>query len=491
MGLSACSAPESASPEAPAVSIDHAESIDRFIEQVIAAHDLPGVAASVVRDGKVTYSRAFGVESVESGEVLSPEHLFHFASVSKPFAATAIMQLVEDGLMELDAPVIRYLPYFELADGPYEEITIRQMLNHTSGMPDVEDYEWDQPQTDEGAAERYVRSLTSESMIGPPGGQWQYSNMAFDTLGDVIAKVSGQSFEDYIKEHILDPLGMRESNFLYPATREDLRTSGHTWNMGPVLTAHYPYNRRHAPSSTLNSSVAEMTAWALANLNRGELNGVRILEESSYDLLWTPSAEVEEGESVGLSWFIEEHSGTRMISHDGGDEGYSSYLVLLPDQGVGFTLASNTDQAPMGLLRDGLLDILEGIEPPTPLRPIRYDFAMAHSQGGIEAAIEFYRNAVAERSEDYFFSARQLNSFGYFLLQAGEIDGAIEVFAFNVELYPEEGNPYDSLGEAYLAGGNVEQARINYSRALELDPDNDYARSVLADMADAASSNDG
>ena len=145
----------------------------------------------------------------------------------------------------------------------------------------------------------------------------------------------------------------------------------------------------------------------------------------------------------------------------------------------------------MGLLRDGLLDILEGIEPPTPLRPIRYDFAMAHSQGGIEAAIEFYRGAAAEQSEDYFFSARQLNSFGYFLLQAGEIDGAIEVFAFNVELYPEEGNPYDSLGEAYLAGGNVEQARINYSRALELDPDNDYARSVLADMADAASSNDG
>jgi CubicO group peptidase (beta-lactamase class C family) len=358
------------------------------------------------------------------------------------------------------------------------------MLNHTSGMPDVEDYEWDKPQTDEGAAERYVRSLTSESMIGPPGGQYQYSNMAFDTLGDVIAKVSGQYFEDYIKEHILDPLGMIESNFLYPETRETLRTQGHTWSLGPVLREHYPYNRRHAPSSTLNSSAAEMTSWMLANLNRGELEGVRILEDASYDQLWTPSAEVREGRSVGLSWFIEEHDDGRMIMHGGGDEGYSSYLVLLPDAGVGFALVSNSDRAPMGVLRDGLLAILGGEGPAKVLRPVASDFAAAHAEGGIEAAREFYRNAAGERAEDYRFGPRQLNAVGYSLLGKGEIDQAIEVFAFNVELYPEEGNTYDSLGEAYLAEGDVEQARINYTKALELDPDNDHARSVLADLGE-------
>ena len=214
------------------------------------------------------------------------------ASVSKPFAATAIVQLVEQGLIDLDATVVSYLPYFALEGGAYDEITIRQMLNHTSGMPDVRDYEWDKPQTDEGAAERYVRSLSSEQMIGPPGGQWQYSNMAFDTLADVVHKVTGQTFEDYVREHILDPLGMVESDFYYPGTREELRTTGHIWRQGPAVSDVYPYNRRHAPSSTLNSSVVEMTRWARANLGRGELDGTRIYEEQSADLLFTPTAEV-------------------------------------------------------------------------------------------------------------------------------------------------------------------------------------------------------
>ncbi len=157
--------------------------------------------------------------------------------MSKPFVATAIMQLVERGAMSLDAPVTDYLPYFKLSGTEYARITIRQMLNHTSGMPDVEDYEWDRPQFDEDAAERYVRSLENEAMIAAPGELWRYSNMAFDTLGDVIAKVSGQSFESYVKENILDPLGMTASTFLQPDVPEELRTPPHVGRGEPIVSA--------------------------------------------------------------------------------------------------------------------------------------------------------------------------------------------------------------------------------------------------------------
>jgi CubicO group peptidase (beta-lactamase class C family) len=260
--------------------------------------------------------------------------------------------------VNLDAPVTQYLPYFRLADGRFRDITIRQMLNHTSGMPDVRDYEWDAPQTDEGAAERYVRQMTSEQLLWAPGEGWRYSNMAFDALGDVIAKVSGTSFEEFVRANILEPLGMDRSSFIYSEIDEALRTTGHV-NDPAQVSGVYPYNRRHAPSSTLNSSVSQMTRWMLANLNRGELDGKRILHAESYELLWTPTTETSNRDlQVGLSWFLDEHKGHRTVSHGGGDTGFRSFILLLPDDNIGIVLASNWERTDTGSIARGILDLI-------------------------------------------------------------------------------------------------------------------------------------
>ena len=128
------------------------------------------------------------------------------------------MQLVERGKIDLDAPVAQYLPYFRLDDDRYREMTIRQMLSHTSGMPDMEESEYDElvahPEVDEGAAERYVRGLSHLKLVAAPGERFFYSNIAYNVLGDLIAKVSGQTFEDYMKEHILRPAGMPGQHLL-------------------------------------------------------------------------------------------------------------------------------------------------------------------------------------------------------------------------------------------------------------------------------------
>jgi CubicO group peptidase (beta-lactamase class C family) len=168
------------------------------------------------------------------------------------------MQLVEKGKIKLDDPLIKYLPYFKLDDPRYKEITIKQMLMHTSGIPDVRDYEWNKPQFDDGAAESYVRSLINEKLIAVPGEKFQYSNMAFDILADVISKVSGMTFEDYVKENILMPLKMYDSDFLRERIKTELRTNGHIFNLQPQVSAVYPYNRSHAPSSCLNTNVVDM-----------------------------------------------------------------------------------------------------------------------------------------------------------------------------------------------------------------------------------------
>ena len=209
------------------------EQLEPLIKRVMRDAEMPGFAIAVVDDRRVVYAAGFGVRDTASKQPASARSLFHMASVTKLFVTTSIMQLQGQGKVDLNAPVVKYLPYFRLADERYQRITVRQMLNHTSGMPDVEHYEWDKPQYDVGALERYVKSLTNYSLISEPGTRMQYSNMAYEVLGDLIAKVSGMSFEDYVRRRIFEPLGMKSSTLMVKEADAGLLTSPH------VLGASY------------------------------------------------------------------------------------------------------------------------------------------------------------------------------------------------------------------------------------------------------------
>src|SRR4029079_8645615 len=130
------------------------------------------------------------------------------------FVAAAVMQLHEQGKVDLDSTVRHYVPYFRMTDRRADRITVRQVLNHTSGLPDVTDSRWANPEYDAGALERYIRGLKDSTLIAAPGEKWQYSNIGFELLADLVAKVSGQPFEDYVQRAILTPLGMAHSTLL-------------------------------------------------------------------------------------------------------------------------------------------------------------------------------------------------------------------------------------------------------------------------------------
>lgn len=193
----------------------------------IQQQHLPGFAIGVIKDGKLIYAKGFGVSKLGETTPVTTRSLFHMASVTKTFVATSIMQLVEAEKIDLDAPLTRYLPYFHMADERYKTITIRQMLSHLSGIPDVADYNWNKPEYDDGALERFVRTIAQQKLIFAPGERFAYSNAAYEVLGDVIAKVSGVSFEDYVQHHILTPLGMKDSTLLVRNTNPQLLTSPH------------------------------------------------------------------------------------------------------------------------------------------------------------------------------------------------------------------------------------------------------------------------
>src|SRR5215207_1106487 len=151
-----------------------------IVEAVTSSYDLAGLALGIVSGGEILLAQGFGKRNVETGEPVTPHSLFHMASVSKPFVATAMMQLVEADMIDLQAPVVRYLPYFRLADERYPTITLQQMLSHTSGMPDTDDYHWYAPEYDDGALERYVRTLASAQLLHAPDERFDYSNVAFE-----------------------------------------------------------------------------------------------------------------------------------------------------------------------------------------------------------------------------------------------------------------------------------------------------------------------
>ena len=143
------------------------EQLDAFIDAILHMFALPGFAIAITDKRKRIYLKSAGVLDRNTQKPLLPDAIFHMASISKTFTATAVLQLVEQGRLELDGRIVTYLPYFRLEGLLHRKITVRQVLNHTSGMPDVRDYEWNRPQCDDGSAERYVRSLASERMISP------------------------------------------------------------------------------------------------------------------------------------------------------------------------------------------------------------------------------------------------------------------------------------------------------------------------------------
>jgi CubicO group peptidase (beta-lactamase class C family) len=335
------------------------QEIETFLQSLIDTAGIPGIAIAITQGQDIVYTKGFGVTNVNTKEILESRHIFHIASISKTFTATAVMQLYEKGKIDINKPLVAYLPYFKLKDDRYKIITIKQMLNHTSGMPDVDDYEWEKAISDEGAAERYTRSLSDSMLISEPGTEYHYSNIAFDIMADLIAKVSGLPFEKYVKENILLPLEMNESSFYYPEIKTTLRTSPHEGNpprVGPV----YPYNRMHAPSSTLNSNVLEMSHWAIANMNEGRYKANQVLSPSTHSIMLTATFTIskERNASVGLSWFMYSYKGMTNYEHGGSDDGYKSLLTLIPGKKIGIIILSNIESIRMYDARNKIRDIL-------------------------------------------------------------------------------------------------------------------------------------
>ncbi|KOR87566.1 serine hydrolase [Paenibacillus solani] len=456
------------------------ENLDRILPQFLLDEPLPGLAIGVVYNHRMIYAKGFGVTDAENGEAVTERTLFHMASVSKTFVATGIMQLAEEGIIKLDGLVSDYLPYFQMADDRYRQLTIRQLLSHTSGLPDEDDFAWDCPEYDEGSLERYVRGLKDYKLQREPGQAFDYSNIGYEILGDVIAKVTGLSFEQYMREKVIAPASMQSSTFLKEEAAIDTLATPHVLGLqegyGAQVSRIFPYHRAHAPSSTLYSNALDMCNYALTHLSgssmRREANA--ILEANSYSEMWQKEASTEYGDGLdkmGLGWYMGQYRGRRVMSHMGRDTGFRSNLMLLPDEGMGVLFMMNADHVGGKILSSAILDVLLGDDVPYVRRSLAHHLSQLTILSGVDAAVREYNEIQQSCPERFLVLEGEFNAGAYTLMRGGWLQEGIRLLELSVQIFPVSSNIHDSLGEMYLLAGQHELALKHYQKSVELDPE--------------------
>lgn len=403
-----------------------------------------GLAIGIVKDTEVIFTGEYGAANVATGAPVLSSTLFHQASVSKTFVVTAVMQLVERGQVELDSPVKNYLPYFKMEDERYLQITVGQLLNHTSGMPDEEDYAWDRPEYDEESLERYVKSVSRHKLLSEPGTHFAYSNIAYEILGDLIAKVSGLSFEQYMNEHMLEPAGMTSSSFLKQEVESALAAPHVLKNSagyGPSVSEVFPYNRAHAPSSTLYTNAQDMCQYMLMQLSQGKAKDrYNALQPGSYDLMWNPTIATgwgPEHEQVGLGWFLGQYKGARILSHSGWDTGFLSDLILFPDDHIGISIMTNCDYVWLGSATYPILDLLLGSDISQLKQSMAHLVAKAAVTNGIDIALEEYQRINSLEQDNYYSADFEFVRVSDTLSWRGHREEAIRVLTCAAAIFPD------------------------------------------------------
>jgi CubicO group peptidase (beta-lactamase class C family) len=363
---------------------------------------------------------------------------------------------------------------------------LKQILDHTSGIPDPLSNFWSNSDTDDGVAERFVKRLSGLSLVDEPGNKWHYSNLAYDLLADVIAKVTGKTFEDYMKENIFGPLEMKNSDFLLSRIDTCLRTAPHQLYryLIPTIPPYYPYSREHAPSSTLNSNIKDLSNWVIAILNKGEFHGKRVFSEVTYDKMIAPQMPINNRQKMALGWFLESYQGLNLVSHAGGDEGYRSYLAIAPDKSLGIIFLCNSDYFDRSQLLNGLLNIWLGETPHIPPTPVSIILGQVYLQEGMKKAKEKYAEIKASDSARYDLTNREVMRFAFRLFNNDHPNDALDAMQWYSEMFSHNANTYWLMGEIYRVKGEINLAIAYYEKAVAIDPDANDASEKLETFKD-------
>ena len=315
--------------------------LDGIMPQQLATDDIAGAVISIVKDGKVIFAKGYGYSDMEKRTPVSPDNtLFRPGSISKLFTWTAVMQLVEQGKLDLDRDVNDYLD-FKIPATYSKPITLRNIMTHTPGFEETIQELFVKDAKDLTPLGKYVKKHLP-TRIYPPGTTPAYSNYATTMAGYIVQRVSGQDYYDYIEQHILKPLDMEHSTFRQPLPEplKGLVSKGYDVASEPAKGFEFV---EAAPAGSSSVSAMDMTHFMMAHLQDGKYEGAQILKPETAQLMHSRQfANLPEMNAMCLGFYEETRNGHRIIGHAGDTEAFHSDLHLMADSQLGFFISYNS-----------------------------------------------------------------------------------------------------------------------------------------------------
>ncbi|MBB1379717.1 serine hydrolase [Pseudoalteromonas sp. SR43-2] len=382
--------------------------IDDVIKASMARFDVPGMAVAIVENDKVIFAKGFGVTNLDTNKKVNKDTLFGIASNTKAFTTAALAKLVDEGKLSWDDRVIDHLPEFRLYDSYVtREMRIRDLLSHRSGLGLGQGDLMIWPSTDKSVDEilaglQYLKPASSFR------SKYAYNNLMFVTAGEVVARVSGMSWNDYIEKNILQPLHMDNSRAGFsriPKSNKNWAT-GHIPMDGTLHPFFVNYLEDFRGAGAIASSVSDMSQWLRTQLAGGKMpNGEQLFSEKQQAQMWHPHITSMASKSAfesyhqqfrgyGLGWSIEDYHGFKKLGHGGGILGMVSQVTLLPEKNLGIVILSN--QQAFGALSAVTHEVLEDALELEDKDWVE-DLAKSHFEGKQQA----YANAKPEAPADY------------------------------------------------------------------------------------------
>ena len=461
----------------PCYAQNTAEKIDALIQTYVDCSQFNGTALVAVK-GEVIFKKGYGLANREWNIPNRPNTKFRLGSITKQFTSMLVLQLVEQGRIDLQGNLSHYLPYYRKDTG--EQVTIHHLLTHSSGIPSytsLPDF-FAEISRDPYPVQDFVVEYCSGDLEFEPGSKYRYNNSGYFLLGAIIEEVTGKKYEDVLQERILDPLGMKDTGYDHHETIIPNRATGYNTTFDGYLNSPYLDMSLPYAAGSLYSTVEDLFTWDQA------LYTDKLLSEKFKQMLFKSYIS-----NYGYGWSIRERKlpdseqKLKSISHGGGINGFNTLIERLIDEQHLVVLLNNAPGANLNQMSDSVIKILYDRPYSLPKRSIADVIYKTLNEEGVQSALQQYETLKKEQPKEYDFGANELNNLGYYLLNGkNRVEDAIEIFKFNIQLYPKYANGYDSLAEAYMKAGNTKQAIKNYAKALEMDPNNVNALDRLNEL---------
>ncbi len=450
--------------------------LDQYLNDYYLNKNIPSISAGLLHDGKIIWLDAKGYADIENNIPATKNTIYRIASVSKIITAVAIMQLVEEGKIKLDDDIRKYIQF----PAKRWKFTVRQLLSHTAGIRTYKNTGEFESKDFFKSTQEVINYLAKDSLVYEPGTRYLYTTLSYNLLAAIIENVSGISFPDYINKNIIKPAGMKST---YTDLQRNIirdRSKGYDRNESrQIQNAALADLSIKIPGGGLLSTSEDLLLFSDCLLSG------KLIKLTSLDSMIVPT-KLRSGKTInyglGIAFGIDE-SGRKYISHSGTGTGFTSLLLIYPDEKIAAVHLMNIRDRNLGEPAFDIAAIYFGRDIKKPEKSLADFLLNVTLDYGIDSLLTVYEELISDSTNNFNKSLEEQLTFGYDLINLKRYSDSIQFFRLLSGEYSNSAEVFIGLGDSYLKDGNKGLATKNFRRVLRLQPLNNYAAEMLKKLS--------